>query len=57
MKDHDHIYVVAAAFLATLACFTTVAILGSDGFEVLRDVMLALAGVIGGVAVGKTVNK
>lgn len=47
----DHIYVILLAFLATLAAFTSVAILGSDGFEVLRDVLLALAGSLGGVAV------
>jgi len=48
----DHIIYVMVAFIATLACFTTVSIVGSDGFEVLRDVMLTLAGVLGGVAVG-----
>lgn len=48
----DHIYVVALAFLGTLGCFTAVAIVGSDGFEVLRDVLLALAGGLTGVAIG-----
>lgn len=52
----DHIYVILAAFLSALGCFTAVAVIGSDGFEVLRDVMLTLAGALGGVAVTRVIQ-
>ena len=53
----DHIYVILIAFLSALGCFTAVAVVGSDGFEVLRDVMLTLAGALGGVAVASRVTQ
>ena len=53
----DHIYVILIAFLSVLGCFTAVAVVGSDGFEVLRDVMLTLAGALGGVAVASRVTQ
>lgn len=55
----DHINHVLIAFIATLAVYAAVVITAvvtdseAIGENVLRDVLLALAGVIGGVAVGK----
>lgn len=45
----DHIYIILLAFLAVLACFTTVAIIGVDPTvtATLRDVLLALGGALG----------
>jgi hypothetical protein len=50
----DHIFVILIAFLAALGCFTTVTLIGVDptGVSTLRDVLLALGGTLGGVAVG-----
>lgn len=53
-KSVDHIWVILVAFLAALACFTTVALVGSDPVSTttLRDILFALAGGLTGVAVG-----
>lgn len=53
----DHIWVVLVAFLGVLAAFTTLAIIGTDpaAAATLRDVLLALGGALGGLAVGKGV--
>lgn len=50
----DHIYVILLAFLAVLGCFTAAALVGTDATTIstLRDVLLALAGALGGVAYG-----
>lgn len=52
----DHVYAVLIAFLAVLGCFTAVSILGGDGTNTLRDVLLALAGALGGLAIGKKIT-
>lgn len=44
------IYVLAFVFLAVLGCFTTLTIIGSDGTELLRSVLLPLVGALGAVA-------
>jgi len=50
----DHIYVILVAFLGVLGCFTACALIGTDPTTIstLRDVLLALGGALGGVAVG-----
>ncbi len=50
----DHIYVILFAFLAALGCFTAVTIVGTDpsSTATLRDVVIGLAGALGGVAYG-----
>lgn len=51
MKDRQpDIYVLALVFLAVLGCFTALTIIGSDGTELLRSVMLPLVGALGTVA-------
>lgn len=49
-KRQPDIYVVAVAFLSTLGAFTALTIIGSDGTELLRSVMLPLVGALGAVA-------
>ena len=53
MPKIDHIVYVLVAFLATLGCFTAVALVGADASGTLRDVLLALGGAVAGVAIGK----
>jgi hypothetical protein len=50
----DHIYVILIAFLAALACFTACAMVGVEATVIgtLRDVCVAMGGVLGGVAYG-----
>ncbi|HXJ62770.1 MAG TPA: hypothetical protein VNN79_03360 [Actinomycetota bacterium] len=50
----DHIYAILVAFIAALACYTAVSILGSDGATVLHDVLVALVGGLVGVAMPKS---
>lgn len=49
---HDHIWAILLAFLSALGCFTALTIIGSDTLPTgkLGDVVVALAGVIGGYA-------
>lgn len=56
MNTPDHLVLVLIAFVTTLACFTTVSIIGTPDIATLRDVLLALAGALGGLAVGKTTS-
>lgn len=48
----DHIYAILVAFLASLGCYTALTVVGSDVTPTgkLGDVVVALAGVIGGYA-------
>lgn len=50
MKKQPDIYVLATVFLAVLGCFTALTIIGSDGTELLRSVLLPLVGALGAVA-------
>lgn len=50
MTPVKDIHIILVAFLAVLACFTTLTIIGSDGTELLRSVLLPLAGALGAVA-------
>lgn len=51
----DHIWAVLVAFLASLGCYTSVAIIGGNG-QVLENVVVALAGGLAGLAVGSKIN-
>ena len=55
----DHIYVILLAFLAALGCFTAAALVGTDPTTIgtLRDVLMALGGALGGVAVATKLSK
>jgi len=55
----DHIYVILIAFLASLGCFTAAALVGTDGTTIgtLRDVLMALGGALGGVAVASKLSE
>jgi hypothetical protein len=44
------IYVLAVVFIAVLGCFTALTLVGSDGTELLRSVLLPLVGALGAVA-------
>ena len=50
----DHIYAILVAFIAALGCFTALTAVGADVSPTgkLGDVVIALAGVIGGYAYG-----
>ncbi len=50
------IWVVFGAFVAVLGCFTTVAIIGSDGFGTLENVLLTLAGALSATAIASRHN-
>jgi hypothetical protein len=50
VKRQPDIYVLAVAFLSVLGCFTALTIIGSDGTELLRSVLLPLVGALGAVA-------
>jgi outer membrane lipoprotein SlyB len=52
----DHIWAVLVAFLATLGCYTAVALVGGDG-QVLSQTVTALAGGIVGFATAKAIVK
>ena len=54
----DHIYVILLAFLAVLGSFTACALIGTDPTTIgtLRDILLALGGALGGVAVASKVS-
>lgn len=56
---HDHIYAILIAFLASLGGFIALAIIGSDVTPTgkLGDVVVALAGVIGGYAYRSATDK
>lgn len=49
-KRQPDIIVLAVVFLSTLGCFTALTIIGSDGTELLRSVLLPLVGALGAVA-------
>lgn len=55
-KEPDHIWVILIAFIAALGCFTSLAILGSDGARILEVIVSSLAGGLTGVAVGTKLN-
>lgn len=59
MNFSDHIYVILVAFLAVLGCFTAATLVGVDSTTIgtLRDVLLALGGALGGVAVASKGTK
>jgi uncharacterized protein with GYD domain len=52
MQPGQNIFVVLIAFLATLGCYTTIAIIGVPGDSVLPEVLLAIGGGLTGVAIG-----
>lgn len=52
----DHIWALLVAFLASLGCYTTIAIIGGSG-QVLENVVVALAGGLAGLAVGSKIGK
>jgi hypothetical protein len=52
VKRQPDIYVLALVFLSVLGCFTALTIIGSDGTELLRSVLLPLVGALGAVAWG-----
>lgn len=49
----DHLILILIAFLATLAGFVAISIVGTPDIATLRDVLIALAGALAGLAVGK----
>lgn len=49
----DHLILILVAFCLTLAGFVTISIVGTPDIATLRDVLLALAGALGGLAVGQ----
>jgi hypothetical protein len=55
----EHIYLILVAFLAVLGCFTAAALVGVDATVIgtLRDVLMGLAGALGGVAVAHNLTK
>lgn len=56
MNTPDHLVLVLIAFVSALGCFTAVSIIGTPDIGTLRDVLLALAGALGGLAVGKSTS-
>ena len=52
----DHIWALLVAFLASLGCYTTIAIIGGSG-QVFENVVVALAGGLAGLAVGSKIGK
>jgi len=55
----DHIWVILIAFVTALGCFTAAALVGTDATVIgtLRDVLMGLAGALGGVAVAHNLTK
>lgn len=51
----DHLLLILVAFVATVVAFTVVDVTGHD-VSTLRDVLLALAGALGGAALPKAVS-
>lgn len=58
IQDHFALVVVAVVDIIVIGCYTTVAFVGVDPSFAnrLSDVMLALSGVLGGVAVPKLIS-
>lgn len=56
LLNGDHATHILVAFMATLGCFTAVAVVGADGMDVLHDVLVGLGGALAGIAVGKRVS-
>lgn len=52
---NDHIWALLVAFLASLGCYTAIAMVGGSG-QVLENVVVALAGGLAGLAVGSKIG-